>query len=357
MITYKIINNLGVNPDYGRPMELLMHIKQTLGKIKETVEKPDILIICDEASEHNEPSYKCLIKYNAGDNFIIDGKRISVSDRHIIGSSLETRDNVNRVVSQIKYILGFSRQKIVLASYASRQFAGRLEKFRVEAEASGYFNDVIMYSENDIASAFKKRHADVWSQSRGGGYWIWKPYVILKTLREVRDNDILCYIDGGCTLCCTDAARVRFSQYIDMVNNSWQGVLRMQLTHAESKYTNSRLFEFCKEYFKDSDTDVDLAEVKESMQLVGGIMVIRKTPFAMKFFETVIDILEKDDKLITDVYNSPGEQHRHDQSLLSVVYKYMGGGLLIEDETYFPSGRFDDDYAAKFPIWATRLRA
>jgi hypothetical protein len=355
MVTYKIINNLGINPDYGRPMELLIGIKEGFGKIKETAGASDILIVRDDRQiESNEP-YKCLIKYDSCDDFIINGKTIMVSHRHINGNSLKIKDNINRIVAHIKYTLGLSRQKIILASYASRQFAGRLEKFRVEAERSGYFNDVMMYSENDIASAFKKRHADVWGQSRGGGYWIWKPYIILKSLREALDNDIVCYIDGGCKLCCTDAARARFGEYIGMVNNNWQGVLRMQLAHKESKYTNQRLFDFCREYFEDERESA--TALKESMQLVGGIMIIRKTPFAMKFFEKVMDILEKDDKLITDFYNRPGEEHRHDQSLLSLVYKYMGGSLIIEDETYFPSGRFDDNYAAKFPIWATRLRA
>ena len=33
---------------------------------------------------------------------------------------------------------------------------------------------------------------------RGGGYWIWKPYFILKTLKEkIKYNDYLIYSDSG----------------------------------------------------------------------------------------------------------------------------------------------------------------
>jgi hypothetical protein len=339
MISYKIINN-------NELTTLLLKALSSLGKLKvvKDNEIPHILI-CGIGGASQETG-KCLIFVEPDVEFSIRGSHIYVDPRNISG------DQAIKLRSNIKYILGVSKQKIIGISYASRQFAARQEQFRVEAEASGYFDEVTMYSENDIASAFKKRHGDVWNQPRGGGYWIWKPYVILKTLRDMRENDILAYIDGGCTLCCTDAAKKRFGEYVTAVNDSSQGVLRMRLTHKEGKYTNKRLFTFCEEYFGKAQEDF-----AETMQLVGGIMVIRKTEFAMKFFETVMDILEKDDKLITDMYNGPGEQHRHDQSLLSLVYKYMGGNLLIEDETYFPSGRFDDDYAAQFPIWATRLRA
>lgn len=35
---------------------------------------------------------------------------------------------------------------------------------------------------------------------KGSGYWIWKPYIILKTLSQMRDGDILIYCDAGCEI-------------------------------------------------------------------------------------------------------------------------------------------------------------
>ena len=35
---------------------------------------------------------------------------------------------------------------------------------------------------------------------RGAGYWIWKPYIIWKTLQDVEDGDIVCYIDSACLI-------------------------------------------------------------------------------------------------------------------------------------------------------------
>lgn len=30
------------------------------------------------------------------------------------------------------------------------------------------------------------------------GYWCWKPFIILETLKQINDNDILIYADIGC---------------------------------------------------------------------------------------------------------------------------------------------------------------
>jgi hypothetical protein len=39
------------------------------------------------------------------------------------------------------------------------------------------------------------RYAHILEQPRGAGYWMWKPYVILKTLVERMDwGDYLCYV-------------------------------------------------------------------------------------------------------------------------------------------------------------------
>ena len=36
-------------------------------------------------------------------------------------------------------------------------------------------------------------------QPRGGGYWIWKSHII-KKINEINDNDILIYLDAGCSI-------------------------------------------------------------------------------------------------------------------------------------------------------------
>lgn len=50
-----------------------------------------------------------------------------------------------------------------------------------------------------IGGDFKRMNADVLSQDRGAGYWIWKPYFIDKAVNEpsVSDGDYIVYADAG----------------------------------------------------------------------------------------------------------------------------------------------------------------
>lgn len=241
-------------------------------------------------------------------------------------------------------------EKVLLrgVSYAARRFASRAEEVTREAKQSSYFASFKCHTEDSVDPAFKQKHAAVWEGAPGAGYWIWKPHIILKELSAMGDNDVLVYVDSGCSLCVTDAARHRLGEYVEMVRNHWTGFLRFELAHLEKDFTNGRAMRFLGERFHS-----DLFALGDTKQLVGGILVLRKTPFVEKFFSSVLAILEEDELLVTDTYTQPGEQHRHDQSLSSLLYKLLGGSLVIPDETFFDEG-FSSERALRFPIWATR---
>lgn len=52
------------------------------------------------------------------------------------------------------------------------------------------------------------------------------------------------------------------------------------------------------------------------------------------------------DNYFKEKYN---EQHRHDQSIMSLLYKYMDRDLIIDDETYFEEG-FNSEKSKKYPF-------
>jgi hypothetical protein len=80
---------------------------------------------------------------------------------------------------------------------------------------------------------------------------------------------------------------------------------------------------------------------------------MRKNNFVMNFFETVLNILCDNPLLFTDVYNESVVHHRHDQSVMSILYRIMGGNLILTEETYFKDG-FNSEESKKYPIWSTR---
>lgn len=38
---------------------------------------------------------------------------------------------------------------------------------------------------------------DILEQPRGAGYWLWKPYLLFKTMRQAQEGDIIFYCDAG----------------------------------------------------------------------------------------------------------------------------------------------------------------
>jgi hypothetical protein len=247
--------------------------------------------------------------------------------------------------------------KIYGISYASRHFDNRYNNIINLGKQCGLFDIFKCFKEQDIDNEFKLKYREVWTMSqRGGGYWIWKPYIISKMLEQMNDNDILVYIDAGCHINITPESKQRFNEYIDMCNNSQSGLLRFQLTHQEKNFTNKKTIDYFKYKFNINDDTMNT--YLESFQILNGIMLMKKNDYSVSFFNQCLNILNDDPKLHTDIYTNinNNEQHRHDQSIMSLLYKHMNGDLIIDDETYFCEG-FESEKAKKYPFWATRLRS
>ena len=247
--------------------------------------------------------------------------------------------------------------KIYGISYTSRHFNNRYNNIIKLGNQCGLFNTFKCFTENNIDNDFKQKNKDIWNMSKGGGYWIWKPYIISKVLEQINDNDILVYIDAGCHINITKESKERFNEYINMCNNSQSGLLRFQLTHQEKKFTNKKTINYFKDKFNISDKIMN--DYLESFQILNGIMLFRKTEFSIKFINNCLDILNDDPKLHTDIYTQNNEKHRHDQSIMSLLYKHMNGDLILDDETWFGghNGNFNSALSKKYPFWATRLRS
>jgi len=242
-------------------------------------------------------------------------------------------------------------QKIYGITYTSRHFINRFTEIKNQGEICGLFKEFKCFTEEEIDNDFKIKYSNIWNDSRGGGWWIWKVYIILKQLNNINDDDILVYIDGGCDINITSASTETFKEYINLINNNWSGLLRFELTHPEWKYTNKHSIDYFKNKFNINDTK----KMIDTNQIMATIMIMRKTKFVMDFFEKVLEILNDDPYLFTDKYNNPGEQHRHDQSIMSMLCKIMTGSIVIPDETYFEEG-FGSPKSKNYPFWAMRKR-
>jgi len=72
-----------------------------------------------------------------------------------------------------------------------------------QAKSTGYFDKTILYTDEYLRkdTQFWSSHSEFISNNkRGYGYWIWKSYIIKKTFETMNDGDILMYLDCGCEI-------------------------------------------------------------------------------------------------------------------------------------------------------------
>lgn len=90
------------------------------------------------------------------------------------------------------------RPLVVLVSYADGHEVFFRNQQNLSASASDKGFDIIYnYRRGQIDPEFYKKNKEILELPRGAGYWLWKPYFILKTMNELPDNSIIFYLDSG----------------------------------------------------------------------------------------------------------------------------------------------------------------
>ena len=88
-------------------------------------------------------------------------------------------------------------ENIIAINYADDNFTDAQKLNTWTAKHLGRASRVIEYGPKDMDEVFWESNKDILSRSRGGGYWLWKPYFIARTLRLLQEGDYLVYCDAG----------------------------------------------------------------------------------------------------------------------------------------------------------------
>ena len=148
-------------------------------------------------------------------------------------------------------------------NYASNGFLTAQEHGLKVAQQLGF--TTIGYSEKDIEPEFIEKNRDIFNSKRGGGYWIWKPYLIHKTLKKMNHGDYLIYMDSG-------AAFVRDpSQLMNLIDH--RGILSFIMIQKTSKWTKGDCFYLTNGDEKDQSKDLN--------QVNATYIFFRKTDFVI----------------------------------------------------------------------------
>ena len=236
-------------------------------------------------------------------------------------------------------------------TYGNHNFKMAKERIAREAQATGIFNGTIkLYSPDDLSNEFRESVKGVLHRERGGGYWVWKPYIIYTMLNSMAENDILFYVDAGCIFTGNGIQRLR--EYISYIEPSTgKSILAMRLDgHPENVWTTDAVFN----EFKINSTDSSYT----SDQILATMSVYRKCPESMAVVSKWLDIAMNNPELFTDdnseltkAARNEFRNARHDQSIFSLIlksYPHNQYTAIIADEI--------DNEDTSMPINAMRRR-
>lgn len=205
---------------------------------------------------------------------------------------------------------------IVLVNYATERFRPYQRLSSQTALRLGGIDRVIQCGPDDLDLEFRQRNAHLLSEPRGGGYWIWKPYLIERELQALDEGDCLVYADAGVffTGSVSPALRLlRASGDSVMVFENRLGI--------EREWTKRDAF---------VELGCDSPRYADTNQIAGGISIWARSSMSLDLVREWLRLVQ-DAQLVTDLPGRCGlpdypgfREHRHDQSIFSLLCKRRG---------------------------------
>ena len=175
--------------------------------------------------------------------------------------------------------------------------------------------EIIIFNKKDIDVDFVNKNSLILNLPRGGGYWLWKPYIINNLLLKINYDDIIFYLDS----------KYYFTEDFTNLYNDYMITNDLLVWNNKPNEESYLMKNYCKmdviikyglynEVFKENAIDC----------WAGGL-VVKKTNNTLNLIKEWLDIACVYEN-ITDSNSYIKNyidfiEHRHDQSCLNVVLK------------------------------------
>ena len=201
--------------------------------------------------------------------------------------------------------------KKIFLSYGNSSYYNSLKRIGEEAKATNIFDEIVLVTDKDLP--IEITNCELFKYSRGGGYWIWKPYVIMKTLKKIEDDDIVCYCDAGCMIFQDKQWDIYFS-YL----NKKDAIFFVYGAKMKHWCKKSLLLHYS-----------NLRYLSECYQIQSTYLIVKKK--ALPIIEEWFKLMYNQPQLVIDVNESARQkenrnfiEHRHDQAVLTcIVYNWI----------------------------------
>lgn len=203
-----------------------------------------------------------------------------------------------------------------ILSFGTWQYYPALDELQRSAEK--YVHKIIKLKESDIPTQFYVKNSKLFKDKRGFGYWVWKAYFINQFLANAKDNDLFLYVDSG-NIVVNDPSPI-----FDLCKKNDKGVVLFDNRDGEPNgevwknnlFTRSDCFKIMnltdKRYIYGNQVDA-------------SYICFKKTEFSVKFFNLFqeccenYNIISDTQSVIQPLINDQFRDHRHDQSVLSLL--------------------------------------
>lgn len=186
-----------------------------------------------------------------------------------------------------------------------------------QAKNLNIFDNIYNYNINDLKNDkdFWDRHKNFFENNkRGGGYWLWKPYIIHKTIEKLQDGDLLLYLDCGCEIIVEEKKYM-----LKNINDVKEYKLLASLAEKSNENTFTKMDLIHKLNMNNNTKELEM------LQIEAGIIFLEVSPLfkniIKEWYELGSDYHNIDDSSSIIPNHNTFIEHRHDQSIFSLLIK------------------------------------
>jgi hypothetical protein len=197
----------------------------------------------------------------------------------------------------------------------SNNYLGAVKRLTSQANNLELFDKVIGYTDSDLKkdNEFWNKHSEfILSNKRGYGYWIWKPYLIMKTLETMNDNDILVYADAGCEI--DVKKKLKWNNIFNKVQSNL--IIGTLTGHDEHKYNKKDLI-----LYLNMNDDKYLNTNQRQASALCILKCKKNVDLIKEWYDISCNYHFIDDSPSIELNHNSFKAHRHDQSIYSLLIK------------------------------------
>lgn len=217
-----------------------------------------------------------------------------------------------------------------LVNYANDKFKDQ-QRFLKKIHSENF--NILSYDREWLVSTdFYKDHQNLLDEEIGGGWWAWKPYVILDALSKVEENDFIIYCD------CGDMISSNIKSYVENTLSDDEFCLLLLGNNKNKDYTKRDCF-----ILMGCDED----DYWNSNQLEAGVQVWKATEQSINIVSDWLkycvnpQIIKNDPSTLGEEFSS-FKDHRNDQSILTNIA--IREGLSVSNHEFRNFIECDYDY-------------